>query len=106
MSRGTTEAEFVTQVLQSDGPVLVRFEAEWSASCRQRLPIMGQLASEFANRMTVVTVDVDEQPEIAEAYGIPGIPALLLFRNGQRVAEKHGSLPKERLSRWLEQALA
>ena len=50
--------------------------------------------------------DVDEQPEIAEAYGIPGIPTLVLFRNGQRVDEKHGPLPKERLSRWLEQALA
>jgi thioredoxin 1 len=106
MSRGTTEAEFVTQVLQSEGPVLVRFEAEWSAPCRQLFPIMGQLASEFANRLMVVTVDVDEQPEIAEAYGIPGIPTLVLFRNGQRVAAKHGPLPKERLSRWLEQALA
>jgi thioredoxin 1 len=105
MTRATTEAEFVTQVLQSGGPVLVRFEAEWSAPCRQLLPIMGQLASEFANRLMVVTVDVDEQPDIAEAYGIPGIPSLVLFRNGQRVAEKHGPLPKERLSRWLEQAL-
>jgi thioredoxin 1 len=106
MSRGTTEAEFVTQVLQSEGPVLVRFEAKWSASCRQLFPIVGQLASEFADRLMVVTVDVDEQPEIAEALGIPGIPTLVLFRNGQRVATKHGPLPKERLSRWLEQALA
>jgi len=106
MSRATTEAEFVTQVLQSEGPVLVRFEAEWSATCRQLIPILGQLASEFANRLMVVTVDVDEQPDIAEAYGIPGIPSLVLFRNGQRVAEKYGPLPKERLSRWLEQALA
>jgi thioredoxin 1 len=106
MSRATTEAEFVTQVLQSEGPVLVRFEAEWSTTCRQLVPIMGQLASEFANRLMVVTVDVDEQPDIAEAYGIPGIPSLVLFRNGQRVAEKYGPLPKERLSRWLEQALA
>jgi thioredoxin 1 len=105
MSRGTTEAEFVTQVLQSEGPVLVRFEAEWSGSCRQLVPILGQLASEFADRLMVVTVDVDEQPEIAEAYGIPGIPTLVLFRNGQRVAAKHGSLPKEMLSRWLEQEL-
>jgi thioredoxin 1 len=54
----------------------------------------------------VVTVDVDEQPGIAEAYDVPGIPTLVLFRNGQRVDEKHGPLPKERLSRWLEQALA
>jgi thioredoxin 1 len=106
MSRGATEAEFVTQVLQSERPVLVRFEAEWSASCRQLFPVMGQLASEFAERLMVVTVDVDEQPEIAETYAIPGIPTLVLFRNGQRVAEKHGPLPKERLSRWLEQALA
>jgi thioredoxin 1 len=106
MSRATTEAEFVTQVLQSERPVLVRFEAEWSTPCRQFLPILGQLASEFANRLMVVTVDVDEQPDIAEAYGIPGIPSLVLFRNGQRVAEKYGPLPKERLSRWLEQALA
>jgi thioredoxin 1 len=105
MSRGTTESDFVTHVLQSEGPVLVRFEAKWSASCRQRIPIMGQLAIEFAERLMVVTVDVDEQPEIAEAYGIPGIPTLVLFRNGQRVDEKHGPLPKERLSRWLEQAL-
>jgi thioredoxin 1 len=106
MSRGTTEAEFVTQVLQSEGAVLVRFDAEWSSSCRQLVPVLGQLASEFAERLMVVTVDVDEQPEIAEAYGIPGIPTLVLFRNGQRVAQKHGPLPKEKLSRWLEQALA
>jgi thioredoxin 1 len=106
MGRGTTEAEFVTQVLQSEGPVLVRFEAEWSASCRQLFPILGQLAHEFANRLPVVMVDVDEQPEIAEAYAIPGIPTLVLFRNGQRVAEKYGALPKAKLSNWLEQALA
>ncbi len=106
MIRGTTEAEFVTQVLQAERPVLVRFEAEWSAACRQLFPIMGQLASEFADRLMVVTVDVDEQPEIAEAYDVPGIPTLVLFRNGQRVAAKHGALPKERLSRWLEQELA
>lgn len=106
MGHATTEAEFVTQVLQSEGPVLVRFEAEWSASCRELFPIMGQLASEFAHRLMVVTVNVDEQPEIAEAYDVPGIPTLVLFRNGQRVAEKHGPLPKERLSQWLEQALA
>jgi thioredoxin 1 len=105
MSPETTDAEFVTQVLQSEGPVLVRFEAEWSAPCRHLLPIMGQLASEFANRLMVVTVDVDERPEIAEAYSIPGIPSLVLFRNGQPVSEKHGPLPKESLSRWLEQAL-
>jgi thioredoxin 1 len=106
MSSGTTEAEFVTQVLQAAGPVLVRFEAEWSASCRQLFPVVGQLASEFADRLPVVTVDVDEQPEIAEAYAIPGVPTLVLFRNGRQVAEKYGSLPKEKLSRWLEQALA
>jgi thioredoxin 1 len=106
MSRGTTGPEFVTQVLQAEGPVLVRFEAEWSASCRQLFPIMGQLAAEFANRLMVVTVDVDQEPEIAEAYAIPGVPTLVLFRNGQRVAEKCGPLPKEKLSRWLEQALA
>jgi thioredoxin 1 len=106
MSRGATEAEFVKQVLQSEGSVLVQFEAEWSTSCRQLVPVMGQLASEFAERLMILTVDVDEEPEIAEAYGIPGIPTLVLFRNGQRVGEKHGPLPKERLSRWLEQALA
>jgi thiol-disulfide isomerase/thioredoxin len=75
MSRETTEAEFVTQVLQSEGPVLVRFEAEWSAPCRQLFPIMGQLASEFSNRLMVVTVDVDEQPEIAGFVGSPNAPA-------------------------------
>jgi thioredoxin 1 len=106
MTPETTEAEFAKEVLRSEGPVLVRFGAEWSASCRQLFPIMGQLASEFANRLRVVMVDVDERPEIAEAYDIPGVPALVLFRNGRPVAEKHGPLPKEALSRWLEQALA
>jgi thioredoxin 1 len=107
MTPGTTETEFAEQVLQSEGPVLVHFGAEWSASCRQLFPILGQLASsEFATRLRVITVDVDERPELAEAYGIPGIPALLLFRNGQPVSEKHGALPKETLTRWLEQALA
>jgi thioredoxin 1 len=106
MIPGTTEAEFATHVLQSEGPVLVQFGAEWSASCRQHSPIMGQLASELAHRVKVVTVDVDERPEIAEAYDVPGVPALVLFQNGRPVAAKHGPLPKERLLRWLEQALA
>ncbi len=106
MTPGATEAEFATQVLQSEGPVLVRFGAEWSASCRQHIAVMGQLASEFGPRLQLVTVDVDEHPHIADAYSIPGIPALVLFRNGRPVAEKHGPLPKETLSRWLEQALA
>jgi len=83
---------FNSEVLQSDKPVLVKFWATWCGPCRQQTPIVDQFANEHSE-IKVVSLDVDEAREIANQYNVKGIPALLLFNNGQLVSFKSGLLP-------------
>jgi thioredoxin 1 len=101
----TNDSGFAEDVLRADGPVLVRFSASWSNTCRELAPTVLDLAVQFAGKLTVVTIDVDENPGTASAYDVDGIPTLLLFRNGRPVDQKLGSLPKAKLARWLEEQL-
>ncbi len=90
----TLKADFQTEVLESPIPVLVDFSAEWCGPCRAIAPAVEQLATELAGKVKVVTVDVDEQTEVASKYGIMSIPALLVFKGGQEVDRIVGAVPK------------
>lgn len=105
MVLAVTDASFEARVLRADKPVLVKFWAEWCGPCRQLSPTVWTLAVEFAPRLVVVGVEIDECPETAKAFGIRGTPTLILFRDGAPVARKVGALPYDGLSRWLEAEL-
>lgn len=83
-------ADFDTQVLEADVPVLVDFWASWCKPCRAIAPAVDAVADRFAGRAKVFKLNVDENPEIAGRYGVQGIPTLIFFKGGQKVAELVG----------------
>ena len=100
-----TTANFDKEVLQSDVPVLVDFWAPWCPPCRQIAPSLDALAEEYAGRAKIVKVDVDDEPGVASRYGISGIPALLLFKDGQQVGQLTGAHPKANIAKLITEAL-
>lgn len=89
-----SDANFAAEVLESDKPVLVDFWAEWCGPCRQIAPIIKQLAVDYADRVKIVKLNVDESPQTAGAYGIRSIPTVLAFKNGEVVEQMMGARPK------------
>jgi thioredoxin 1 len=102
--REITESSFSTDVLEAQKPVLVDFTASWCGPCKALAPILDQLAGENVERVEVVKVDVDANPELAVRFGIRSVPTLFLFKGGQPVGSQVGLLPKARLQAWLDDA--
>jgi thioredoxin 1 len=100
-----TDINFAAEVLEAGQPVLVDFWAPWCGPCRIIAPHLEELDSERED-LTVVKMNVDENPETAAKYGIMSIPTLILFKNGQVAKQVVGALPKSRLQQELEPALA
>jgi thioredoxin 1 len=92
-----TAGNFETEVMSSDTPVLVDFWAEWCMPCRMIAPLVEELAGTYAGKLKVGTVNVDEQPDLANRFGIISIPALLVFKNGELVQQKLGAVPKHEI---------
>jgi thioredoxin 1 len=99
----TDVAHFEADVLKADKPVLVDFWAEWCGPCRALGPILEELATEFGSKATVLKVNVDENPELAQQYGIRGIPTMIFFKNGQAAKTLVGMQPKEEIKKSLEE---
>jgi thioredoxin 1 len=89
-----TEQNFQTEVLQSPIPVLVDFWAEWCGPCKALAPTLDEIATEYAGRLKVVKLDVDENQELAIQYDVRGIPTLMLFSGGRPVEHIVGAFPK------------
>jgi thioredoxin 1 len=100
-----TDNNFAAEVLEAGQPVLVDFWAPWCGPCRIIAPHLEELDNE-RDDLTVVKMNVDENPQTAAKYGIMSIPTLLLFKNGQVAKQVVGALPKSRLQQELEPALA
>lgn len=90
-----TTANFKQEVLQASQPVLVDFGADWCPPCKMIAPIVDQLAEKYAGQMRVASVNVDEQPDIQMAYGVMGLPTLILFQDGKPVKQIVGYKPRE-----------
>jgi len=97
-----TDASFESDVLNASAPVLVDFWAEWCGPCRMIAPVLEDLAKEYAGKLKIVKVNVDENSESAATYGVRGIPTLLLFKNGQLAETKVGALPKGQLAAFID----
>jgi thioredoxin 1 len=94
MARDVTTANFQAEVLSNTKPVLVDFWAEWCGPCRMVSPIVDELGAEYADKLDVVKVNVDEEPGLAQQYGITGIPSLLVFKGGEIAKTMVGAKPK------------
>lgn len=105
MSKNVTSASFQDDVLASAKPVLVDFWAEWCGPCRMVSPILDEIANEYGDKIEVVKVNVDDEPGLAQQYGITGIPALQVFQNGKVVKSMVGAKPKAVLVKDLEEFL-
>jgi thioredoxin 1 len=93
-TKTVTDDSFVADVLQHDKPVLVDFWAEWCGPCRQVSPILEEIGAEHADRLTVVKMNVDENPRTAADYGVTSIPTLNVYQGGQVVKSIVGAKPK------------
>lgn len=100
-----TDNQFETEVLKSDLPVLVDFWAPWCGPCKMIAPIIDDIAKEYAGRLKIAKVNVDDNPETPSKFAVRGIPTLILFRNGQAVATKVGALSKSQLTQLLDDHL-
>lgn len=94
-----TDATFKVEVLNSDLPVLVDFWAPWCGPCRQVSPVIDKIADEHGNQIKVVKINTDDNPATAQALGVSGLPTLMVFQGGERVAEATGALPRPRIMR-------
>ena len=92
-----TDASFEADVLQSDTPALVDFWAEWCGPCKMIAPILNEVADEYAGKIKICKVNVDDNPETAAKFNVRGIPTLLVFKNGTVEATKVGALSKAQL---------
>lgn len=101
-TKSVTDATFTSDVLQNDKAVLVDFWAEWCGPCRQVAPILEEIAGEHADKLTVVKLNVDENPQTAAQYGVVSIPTLNVYQGGQVVKTIVGAKPKALLLRDLE----
>jgi thioredoxin 1 len=100
-----TDTSFKADVLDASKPVLVDFWAEWCGPCRMIGPALEELSEELGDRVNIVKLNIDENPEAPGKYGVRGIPTMILFKNGAPAATKIGAEPKSRLQAWLEGAL-
>ena len=106
MSKEVTDASFQSDVLEHDKPIMVDFWAEWCGPCRAVSPILDKIAEENTDKLDIVKLNVDDNPETAMKYGITSIPAMYVFEKGEIVKRVIGAKPKPALEADLAEFLA
>jgi thioredoxin 1 len=100
-----TDETFATDVLQASGPVLVDFWAEWCGPCKMIAPALDEISTELGDKLRVVKVNIDENPQTPNTYGVRGIPTLIMFKDGKPAATKVGAAPKSVLKEWVNSSI-
>ena len=100
-----SDSTFESEVLKAQGPVVVDFWAEWCGPCRMIAPALEELAGSFGEKVKIVKLNVDENPQVAAKYGIMSIPTLMIFKNGEMASRQVGAAPKQRLEQWINTAV-
>ncbi len=104
-TKPVTDASFAADVLQSDKPVLVDFWADWCGPCKMIGPALEEISDELGDAVSIVKMDIMENPETPGKLGVQGIPYLALYKNGEIAAEITGARPKSAMKAWLEEQL-
>lgn len=102
MAEQVTDATFDSAVLKSDTPVLIDFWAPWCGPCRAMAPVLDELSTEYAGKVKVCKMNVDENPATPQKYGVRAIPTMVLIKNGQTVEQVTGAVPKAQLKALLD----
>ena len=100
-----SDASFEEEVLQSDQPVLIDYWAEWCGPCKMIAPVLEEGAAEYGERLKVVKLNIDDNPQTPPKYGIRGIPTLMVFKNGQVEGTKVGVVSKAQLVEFLDASI-
>ena len=100
-----SDATFESEVLKATGPVVVDFWAEWCGPCRMIAPALEEIAGSLGEKVKIVNLNVDENPQTAAKYNIQSIPTLMIFKNGDMSSRQIGAAPKQKLEQWITAAV-
>ena len=101
-TKTVTDASFQTDVIDSSTPVLVDFWADWCGPCKMIAPALEEISDELSGQVTIAKMDIMENPDVPGRIGVQSIPYLVLFKDGQPVADMLGARPKSQLKGWIE----
>jgi thioredoxin len=96
-----SDASFESDVLKSTEPVVVDFWAEWCGPCKMIAPALDEIATALGDKVKILKLNVDENPETAAKYGVMSIPTLMMFKNGELASRQVGAAPKAKLEQWI-----
>ena len=104
-TKTVTDASFSSDVLNASGPVLVDFWAEWCGPCKMIGPSLEEISDELGDKVTILKLNIDDNPDAPGKYGVRGIPTMILFKDGAPAETKVGAAPKSALKSWIEASL-